>query len=38
MKAVDAFQRRLLVISPDFEILAANLPLAKLSENEIDGH
>jgi len=38
MKAVDAFQRRLLVISPDFEILAANLPLTKLSEKEVVGH
>ena len=38
MKAIDAFQRRLIVISPDFEILAANLPLAKLSGKELVGH
>ena len=33
IKAIDAFQRRLIVISPDFEILAANVPLAELSES-----
>ena len=30
MKAIDAFQRRLIVISPDFRILAANTPLKAL--------
>jgi two-component system NtrC family sensor kinase len=38
IKAIDAFQRRLIVISPDFEILAANIPLAELSDKELAGN
>ena len=34
IKAIDAFQRRLIVISPDFKILAANVPLDELSKSE----
>jgi len=37
MKAIDAFQRRLLVISPDFQILAANKPIADLPDTELVG-
>jgi len=37
IKAIDAFQRRLIVISPDFEILAANKPIAKFKPLEIVG-
>jgi two-component system NtrC family sensor kinase len=34
MKAIDAFKRRLIVISPDFEILAANTPISELTDKE----
>lgn len=34
MKAIDAFKRRLIVISPDFEILAANKPISELTDKE----
>ena len=34
LKAIDAFQRRLLVVSPDFKILASNIPLDELSGSE----
>ena len=34
MKAIDAFQRRLIVISPEFEILAANQPISALTDKE----
>ncbi|MEN8244298.1 MAG: ATP-binding protein [Thermodesulfobacteriota bacterium] len=34
MKAIDAFKRRLIVISPDFEILAANKPISELTDDE----
>ena len=37
IKAIDAFQRRLIVISPDFEILAANQPLKDLKTSEMVG-
>ncbi|MFC1877272.1 nitrogen regulation protein NR(II) [Thermodesulfobacteriota bacterium] len=30
LKAMDAFQRRLLVVAPDFKILAANIPVDEL--------
>lgn len=30
LKAIDAFQRRLLVVTPDFEILASNIPIDEL--------
>jgi len=36
VKAIDAFQRRLIVISPDFEILAANIPLDELSNSDVE--
>lgn len=38
MKAIDAFQRRLIVISPDFEILAANKPISELTDKEPVGN
>lgn len=38
VKAVDAFKRRLLVISPDFKILAANIPIDELPASEAVGH
>ena len=34
IKAIDAFKRRLIVISPDFEILAANKPISELTDEE----
>ena len=34
LKAIDAFQRQFLVLSPDFKILAANLPLGEMSTTE----
>jgi PAS domain S-box-containing protein len=34
LKAFDAFQRRLLVVTPDFEILASNIPVDELPESE----
>ena len=38
MKAIDAFQRSLIVISPDFEILAANTPISELWDKNPEGH
>jgi two-component system, NtrC family, sensor kinase len=38
LKAVDAFRRRLIVISPEFEILAANCDLEGLEETQVVGH
>jgi PAS domain S-box-containing protein len=38
LKAVDAFQRRLLVVSPDFKILASNVPLSELPKSEATGN
>jgi len=38
LKAIDAFQRRLLVVSPDFEILASNIPINELSGSELAGN
>jgi len=38
MKAIDAFKRRLIVISPDFEILAANTPISELTDKEPVGN
>jgi len=38
LKAVDAFKRRLLVVAPDFTILAANIPVGELPESEIVGN
>jgi PAS domain S-box-containing protein len=37
LKAVDAFQRRLIVISPEFKILAANRSLANGDESQMIG-
>jgi two-component system NtrC family sensor kinase len=34
LKAIDAFQKRILVVTPDFEILASNIPLDELLESE----
>jgi len=36
IKAIDAFQRRLMVISPDFKILAANIPIDELPTSELE--
>ena len=38
MKAIDGFQRSLIVISPDFEILAANTPISELSDKNPVGN
>ena len=38
MKAIDAFQRRLIVISPGFEILAANTPVSELLDKKPVGN
>jgi len=38
LKAIDAFQRRLIVVSPDFKILASNIPINELSESEFAGN
>lgn len=38
LKAVDAFRRRLIVISPDFKILAANSGLEGREEEQVIGH
>jgi len=38
LKAIDAFKRRLIVISPDFEILAANIPISELTDKEPVGN
>jgi PAS domain S-box-containing protein len=37
IKAIDAFQRIFIVISPDFEILAANRPIADYQTSELVG-
>ena len=37
LKAIDAFQRRLIVLSPDYEILAANIPIDELPDMETKG-
>ncbi len=38
LKAIDAFKRRLIVISPEFEILAANCEIPSLKDTDIIGH
>ncbi|MBT8370173.1 MAG: PAS domain S-box protein, partial [Deltaproteobacteria bacterium] len=38
LKAVDAFQKRLLVVSPDFKILASNVPLGELPKSKATGN
>ena len=38
LKAIDAFKRRLIVISPEFEILAANCEIPSLKDTDILGH
>ena len=38
IKAFDAFQRRLLVVAPDFTILAANIPVDELPMSEAIGN
>jgi two-component system NtrC family sensor kinase len=38
LKAVDAFKRRLLVVAPDFTILASNIPLNELPGSEVVGN
>jgi PAS domain S-box-containing protein len=37
LKAIDAFKRRLIVVSPDFKILAANCGLTPAGDSEIIG-
>ncbi len=37
IKAIDAFQKRLIVVTSEFELLAANVPLDELSDTEIAG-
>ncbi len=37
LKAIDAFQRRLIVVSPDFTILAANCPTNDICESDMVG-
>jgi PAS domain S-box-containing protein len=37
LKAVDAFKRRIIVISPDYEILAANCPYEETSASDLVG-
>lgn len=37
IKAIDAFEKRLIVVTSDFELLAANVPLDELSNTEIIG-
>lgn len=37
LRAVDAFRRRLIVVSPDFEILASNCPVDELCGQDIVG-
>jgi PAS domain S-box-containing protein len=37
LKAVDAFKRRIIVISPDYEILAANCPFEEASASDLVG-
>jgi len=38
LKAIDAFQKRLIVLSPDYEILAANIPIDELPDAEANGN
>ena len=38
LKAIDAFQRRMIVLSPDYEILAANIPIDELPDMEAQGN
>ena len=38
LKAIDAFQRRLLVVAPDFKILASNVPVDELPDSEAVGN
>jgi len=38
IKAIDAFERRILVVSPEFEILAANVPIDALPGSEGGGN
>ena len=38
LKAIDAFKHRLIVISPEFEILAANCDIPSLKDADIVGH
>jgi two-component system, NtrC family, sensor kinase len=38
IKAIDSFQRRLLVVAPDFTILAANIPVDELPKSEAVGN
>ena len=38
LKAIDAFKHRLIVISPEFEILAANCDIPPLKDADIVGH
>lgn len=37
IKAINAFQNRLIVVTPDFKLLAANVPLDELPDTEIAG-
>lgn len=37
LKAIDAFQRRIIVISPDFQILASNIPIDELPVSDVKG-
>jgi hypothetical protein len=38
LKGIDAFQRRLLVVTPDFEILASNIPVDELPASGTAGN
>jgi two-component system NtrC family sensor kinase len=38
LKAIDAFQRRFLVVAPDFKLLASNIPLNELPGSEAVGN
>ena len=38
LKAIDSFERRLLVVSPDFKVLASNIPINELPESEAAGN
>ena len=37
LKAIDAFKRRLIVISPEFEILAANCGMEGIEDSKVVG-
>ncbi len=37
IKAINAFQNRLIVVTPDFKLLAANVPLDEISNQDIAG-